>query len=328
MNLVHEAMARETSQDGKKPKKETKKNAWTRFIATFLTWILLNLIWMYFSHAVAVNEVNEHDRVIDSEYDLNVPNMFGLNRETPVDLSCDFKPKNSTVPIVTVRIHLEDEFWDNSEDLSLIWEGDSNDDCSVDQLILPPGEHRFHTTVIIDGEEVTNPSSYISAEMELGMHLWEPFRMEGFVVANLLGLFLGLADRVIRQIIRKRRESRVRNLPLHKRRQKEEWEQLAHSMAGGDPVDVDDLVGFQLQDENESAEMQRRRMRERFAAQAAEADGDIDEFVDDDAVDQDDELGKGTTEGLTGKVEKDRNIRTVGDLWRQLSGSDSKKKRK
>ena len=46
VNLVHEAMAREATEDGKKPKKEEKKNARTRFIATFLTWILLNLIWL------------------------------------------------------------------------------------------------------------------------------------------------------------------------------------------------------------------------------------------------------------------------------------------
>jgi hypothetical protein len=65
-----------------------------------------------------------------------------------------------------------------------------------------------------------------------------------------------------------------------------------------------------------------------FAAQSVEADGDTDTFVDDDAIDQDDELGPGTTEGLTGAVEEDRSIRTVGDLWRRLSGNEDKKKRK
>ena len=55
----------------------------------------------------------------------------------------------------------------------------------------------------------------------------------------------------------------------------------------------------------------------------AEADGDTEAFVDEEFVEQDDELGKGTTEGLTGKVEHDENIRTVSDLWRQLSGDDS-----
>ena len=74
--------------------------------------------------------------------------------------------------------------------------------------------------------------------------------------------------------------------------------------------------------------MQRRRMREQFAAQTEEADGDTDAFVDEDAIDQDDELGPGTTEGLTGAVEEDRSIRTVGALWRRLSGSEGEKKRK
>ena len=49
-------------------KKEAKKNVRTRFIATFLTWILLNLIWLYFSHAIAVNEVSKHDREVNGKY--------------------------------------------------------------------------------------------------------------------------------------------------------------------------------------------------------------------------------------------------------------------
>ena len=72
--------------------------------------------------------------------------------------------------------------------------------------------------------------------------------------------------------------------------------------------------------------MQRKRRREKFAAQAAEADGDTEAFVDEETVEQDDELGQGTTEGLTGKVQHDQNIRTVSDLWRQLSGDDPEKK--
>ena len=63
-------------------------------------------------------------------------------------------------------------------------------------------------------------------------------------------------------------------------------------------------------------------------SESAEADGDTDAFVDEDAIDQDDELGPGTTEGLTGAVKEDRSIRTVGDLWRRLSGREDEKKRK
>tara|TARA_B100001146_G_scaffold23946_1_gene18141 strand:- start:4983 stop:5942 length:960 start_codon:yes stop_codon:yes gene_type:complete len=318
-------MSRESTPEGKKKnKKDEKSNARTRFIATLVTWLLLNLIWLQASQAIAVNEVNEHGREINGNYVLNVPNMMKMDREIPVDLSCDFQPKNSTVPIVWVRIQHETPDGENS----IVWEGNSTDDCPDFAFSLTPGKHSFYTTVVQEDGADLYPSRNLSAEMELGMHLWEPFRIEGFVAANLLGLFLGIADRAIRGIIRRRREALIRNMPLHKLRQKEEWEQLSHTMAGGEAVEVEDLVGFQEHGPDESMEMQRRRMREQFAAQSVEADGDTDTFVDDDAIDQDDELGPGTTEGLTGAVEEDRSIRTVGDLWRRLSGNEDKKKRK
>ena len=318
-------MARESNPEGKKKKKDEAKNARTRFIVTLVTWLLLNLIWLQASQAIAVNEVNKHGREINGNYVLDVPNMMKMDRDIPVDLSCDFKPKNSTSPVVWVRIQHETP----DGETSLVWEGNSTDDCPNFTFSLQPGKHSFYTTVILEeGNADLYPSRNLSSEMELGMHLWEPFRIEGFVAANLLGLFLGIADRAIRGILRRRKEALIRNMPLHKRRQKEEWEQISHSMTGGEAVEVEDLVGFQEQGADESMEMQRRRMREQFAAQSAEADGDTDAFVDEDGVDQDDELGPGTTEGLTGAVKEDRNIRTVGDLWRRLSGNEDKKKRK
>ena len=319
-------MARESNPEGKKrkKKKDEKKNARMRFIATLVTWLLLNLIWLQASQAIAVNEVNEHGRDINGNYVLNVPNMMKMDREIPVDLSCDFKPKNSTVPVVWVQIQHQAPDGENS----IVWEGNSTDDCPDFAFSLTPGKHSFYTTVLQGEDADLYPSRNLSAEMELGMHLWEPFRIEGFIAANVLGLFLGIADRAIRGIIRRRREALIRNMPLHKLRQKEEWEQITHSISGGEAVEVEDLVGFQEEDADESMEMQRRRMREQFAAQTAETDDDTDAFIDEDAMDQDDELGPGTTEGLTGEVEEDQSIRTVGDLWRRLSGSEKEKKRK
>ena len=319
-------MARESNPEGKKKKKkkDEKKNARMRFIATLVTWLLLNLIWLQASQAIAVNEVNEHGRQINGNYVLNVPNMMKMDREIPVDLSCDFKPKNSTVPVVWVQIQHQSPEGENS----IVWEGNSTDDCPDFAFSLTPGKHSFYTTVLQGEVADLYPSRNLSAEMELGMHLWEPFRIEGFIAANVLGLFLGIADRAIRGIIRRRREALMRNMPLHKLRQKEEWEQITHSISGGEAVEVEDLVGFQEEDADESMEMQRRRMREQFAAQTAETDDDTDAFIDEDAMDQDDELGPGTTEGLTGEVEEDQSIRTVGDLWRRLSGSEKEKKRK
>ncbi|MCS5534522.1 MAG: hypothetical protein NZ802_01570, partial [Candidatus Poseidoniales archaeon] len=216
MNLVHEAMARESNPEGKKKKKkDEKKNARMRFIATLVTWLLLNLIWLQASQAIAVNEVNEHGRDINGNYVLNVPNMMKMDREIPVDLSCDFKPKNSTVPVVWVQIQHQTPNGENS----IVWEGNSTDDCPDFAFSLTPGKHSFYTTVLQGEDADLYPSRNLSAEMELGMHLWQPFRIEGFIVANVLGLFLGIADRAIRGIIRRRREALIRNMPLHKLRQ-------------------------------------------------------------------------------------------------------------
>ena len=108
MNLVHEAMARESKPEEKKKKKGAKYSGRTRFIATLVTWILLILIWFQASQAVAVNEVNKHERdELNLEYVLTVPDMFSMGRDTPVDLTCDFKPRNADSPQVWVEISHE-----------------------------------------------------------------------------------------------------------------------------------------------------------------------------------------------------------------------------
>lgn len=309
----------------KKSKPESPKSGRTRLIATVLTWLLLNLIWLQASQAVAVNEVAEHGGRINRHYVLDVPDMMGIGREIPVELECDYGKRNASAAVVHVELSHERP----DGETVLLHDDLSDADCEDRLLMLSPGTHHFRTRVVLeDGQADVDPDANLSAEMDLGMRLWEPFRTEGFIAANVLGLLLGIADRVIREIIRRRRESLVRNMPLHTRRQQEEWEQIVHSVSGGDAVDVQDLVMGPTGSADESMEMQRRRMREQFSAQSSEADGDTTPFEDEAAVDADDELGEGTTEGLTGKVRKDDSIRTVKDLWKQMGGEDDDKRRK
>ena len=53
--------------------------------------------------------------------------MMKMDREIPVDLSCDFQPKNSTVPVVWVRIQHGTPDGENS----IVWEGNSTDDTNT-----------------------------------------------------------------------------------------------------------------------------------------------------------------------------------------------------
>ncbi|HIF04723.1 MAG TPA: hypothetical protein EYQ80_04845 [Candidatus Poseidoniales archaeon] len=323
MNLVHEAMAREEVGDEPRkrpPPKNAKMRGWT----TIITWVLLNLIWMQALGAVADNEGMDHDSRLNRNFKLDVPDMAGLGRDTPVSLSCDYRQLNVTSPVVWVELsHVDPE-----QELTVLWEGNSTDDCPEMELTLPPGEHFFQTRVVMDdGQADLYPANNVSGDLNLGMHLWEPFAVEGYVVVNVLGLLLVVGERAIRYHLARLRAARDGNIPLHKRRQREEWDQVVQSMAGGDAVDVEDLAGLQGE-EDESLDLQRQKMREQFAAQTAAADGDTDVFVDEEGLDPDAKLGEGTIEGLEGDIKRDRNIRTVGDLWRRLSRGEGERKRK
>jgi hypothetical protein len=323
VNLVHEAMAREGAGDEPRkrpPPKNAKMRGWT----TIITWVLLNLIWMQALEAVADNEGMDHDSRLNRNFKLNVPDMAGLGRDIPVSLSCDYRPLNDTSPVVWVELsHVDPE-----QELTVLWEGNSTDDCPEMELTLPPGEHFFQTRVVMDdGQADLYPAHNVSGDLNLGMHLWEPFAVEGYVVVNVLGLLLVVSERAIRYHLARLRAARDGEIPLHKRRQREEWDQVVQSMAGGDAVDVEDLVGFKGE-EDESLDLRRQKMREQFAAQTAAADGDTDAFADEEGLDPDAELGEGTIKGLEGDIERDRSIRTVGDLWRRLSRGEGERKRK
>jgi hypothetical protein len=323
VNLVHEAMAREEAGDEPR-KKSPPKNAKIRGLTTIITWVLLNLIWMQALEAVADNEAMDHDSPLNRNFKLNVPDMAGLGRDIPVSMSCEFRPLNATSPVVWVELsHVGPE-----NELTVLWEGNSTDDCLGIELNLPPGEHFFQTRVVMaDGQADLYPARNVSGDLNFGMHLWEPFAVEGYVAVNVLGLLLVVGERAIRHHLTRLRAASDGDIPLHKRRQREEWDQVVQSMAGGDAVDVEDLAGFQGE-EDESLDLQRQKMREQFAAQTAAADGDTDAFVDDEGLDPDDELGEGTIEGLKGDFKRDRSIRTVGDLWRRLSRGEDERKRK
>jgi hypothetical protein len=106
------------------------------------------------------------------------------------------------------------------------------------------------------------------------------------------------------------------NLPLHKLRQREEWEQLVDSMEGGDEAEVERFVI----PTDDTAEAERERVRKQFAAQEAEreaseeAESEIPEEAKKDLVGE----FEGTEAGLTGELKADEKLRTVRDIWRRI----------
>ena len=322
VNLVQQAVSKE-GNEGSTPKKSATKRAKVRWVTTIITWLLLNVIWTFAVDSPSTSEVMSHDTKLVKEHAQDVPDILGLNHDVPLTMECDFKPKNESASNTEVEVWIED----SKGEQTLLWRGDADENCEDADLQLAPGKYNFIVSYS-SGNQANPNEKPITGEMTIHMYVWKPLKMQGYIVLNILGLILFITDGVIRKWMKQRRESKIRTLPLHKQRQKEDWENVMQSMSGGEAVDVEDLMIHQPK-ADESMELQRKRMREQFSAQEQIATAnavDDDDIIDDVLADDIGELGEGTTVGLEGKVQRDENIRTVGDIWKQLSESDEKKR--
>ena len=290
--------------------KEARTRTWT----TIITWVLLNAIWLGVSQMPAAHPVMSHESNFVASHGFHTPDMLGLDRATDVQLSCEFDFINGTGE-ETVRL-----FRQTGEDEPvLLFEGGVDEDCPDASFSLPPGQH-FILTQVLDGNGEVNrtPSKLVTADVRMSLDVYGPIFTEGLIAANALGLLLFLSERAIREWAARKELRKMANLPLHKRRQKEIWEALNRDQSGGERAEVEDLAPFMQADAD--AEKRRSSMREAFAAQSAsEADGDTEEFADEEAIEQDDDaLGPGSTEGLEGEVEEDPTLQTVRDIWDRI----------
>ena len=322
VNLVQKVLEKESNEEPPQ-KKRKKKSARIRWATTIVTWLLLNVIWTFAVDAPSTNEVMSHDTKLVLDHEQDVPDLLGLGHDVPLVMECDFELKNESTGSTEVEIWIED----GKGKQTLLWRGDATEDCPNVELDLAPDNYNFIVTYSTSGP-VDSTSKPITGEMTLQMYLWKPMTLHGYIILNILGLILVITDGAIRRWMKQKRATSDRFLPLHKQRQKEDWENIVQSMSGGDAVDVEDLMVHQ-QSADESMEVQRKRMREKFSAQekvASANETDTDDIIDDVLPDDIGELGEGTTVGLEGKVQRDENIRTVGDIWKQLSESDEKKR--
>jgi len=320
---MQEALVKESSEDAPPKKKSKKKSARIRWATTIITWLLLNVIWAFAVNAPSTNEVMSHDTKLVEDHQQEVPDILGLDHDVPLVLECDFRLKNESTGKTEVDIWMED----GKGKQTLLWRGNTTDDCPDIELDLAPDNYNFIVTYSTSGQ-VDTTGKPITGEMTLQMYIWKPLTLQGYIILNILGLILVITDGAIRKWMKQKRATSDRFLPLHKQRQKEDWEDVMHSMSGGDAVDIEDLMVHQ-QSADEGMEVQRKRMREQFAAQeqvASTDDGDTEEVIDDVLADDLEELGEGTTKGFEGELQRDESIRTVGDLWKQLSEDDEKKR--
>ena len=307
-------------------RRKKKRDGPIRPTAAIITWILLNLIWMVAIDTATPHPVLSADAGHRQDYEMEVPSLLGA--EPRFEISCSFAVTHNSYQNISIHWELWDveekrdaEAWQEDPTVDdpptpvRQWTGGPAEDCSDDSGTIAPGDYLLEIRFSHEnGSMISWDEAARNVRGDFRMRYWiyEAHAELGYIAANILGLFILITDQAVRRIRRKIRLNRV--IPLHRQRDREDWEVLKKEMEGrGEAV----IESFQIE-MGSSSEAAREEMRKRFAAQSLDGEEDGQDRPEEGGVKQPSELGEGTTEGLTGKAKVGRDIRTVGDLWKRM----------
>lgn len=312
----------------RKRRKKKKKDGPIRPTAAIITWILLNLIWMVSIDTATPHPVLSEDSGHRQNYEMEVPSLFGA--EPRFEISCVFWAANNDYENITIEWELwmveakrDAEAWNEKPTLeehtspTREWTGSLGEDCSNESGTIAPGTYLLEIKFIHENGTTIqwdDAARNINAEFKMKYWVYEAHAQTGYIVANVLGFIILVTDQAVRRIRRKIRLSRI--IPLHRQRNREEWETLEKEMdERGEAV----VESFEIE-MGSTSEAAREEMRKRFQEQSAD-DGDDDDSIGEDGVLSDtSKLGEGSTRGLEGKAKVGKDIHTVGDLWKRMKG--------
>ena len=302
-----------------KPKKKVDPDAPIRPTVAIITWLLLNVIWTAIIPMATPHPILSPDSGHRTVYLMTVPSVG--SDDLPFSIECDFQASEAGDSLMVAW-----ELWDVDDRIAYkggdsrkapiaAWGGATGEDCSSEISSIPSGEYEWSLSYIdYNGTELTyqEGAERVDAEFTMAYQIYHNQRVFGYIVANIMGFIILITDQAVRRWRKAKRIKRKR-MPLHKQRHKEEWDALHEIMDGKGEAGVE---SFQIEF-GASAEEERERIRKRFAEQ----DDDEDEVGGDievEELDSDEELGEGDASGLEGKARVDKDIETVGDLWRRI----------
>ena len=306
------------SAEGRKKK---DPNAPVRPWAALMMWLLLNVIWMGVSPVGTPQPVLSEDGGHREFYYMTVPNV--MDNTLPLEVSCQVSPTSERYQGVTMKWtlwNMDDKIANDSlgysdssyAPVASFGAGIDNDCSRLDQSVTP-GEYELRIEFYYENDtkvEHEDVKDVVNTEFHMTYWIYEPLEQTGYIVANILGLVILVTDQAARRWLRRKRLLALSKIPLHKQRHREEWDSLHEQMEGtGGPA----VESFQIE-MGTGSEEERERLRKQFAEQDEEEEAEVEEEESQD----EDGLGEGTTEGLEGEAKVDKDIETVGDLWRRI----------
>ena len=167
---------------------EKKKNTKNRMYFMLVLWLSINLIWLTLHQQPSLNQVYTPDTQFNQNHTVEVPNLLSSNKSIPFTLHCNFDfseegeglKSNFTLDFVHLTL---------SQENSIIheWGGEIGRDCPSWSTELKPGNYNLHTRIDVD-------SRMIEGALEYELYVFLNFSIEGYLIANALGLLFVLSE--------------------------------------------------------------------------------------------------------------------------------------
>tara|TARA_Y100000766_G_C18872283_1_gene588948 strand:- start:873 stop:1682 length:810 start_codon:yes stop_codon:yes gene_type:complete len=259
-------------------------------------WLSINLIWLTLHQQPSLNQVYNPETEFNSNYTVEVPDILSMGKKVPFTVYCEYvysdKAEISTMNTNdSVSLTL---FQENN--ILYRWNGTIGDNCQTWSTELNPGEYLLQTSIDIN-------SRMIDGTLEYDLTIFLNFAIEGFFIANILGLLLTLSEVVPKN-----------NKKKSKQKNKGKWKPKAWDIGEATKEVEVGLISTNNDEEtiisNDVAE-QRKKYEDEINKNSQELLQDFEV----PSKEQSKELGEGDETSLQGKLKADERIQRVSDIY-------------
>ena len=275
---------------------KSKENSKFRLLFMLVLWLSINLIWLTLHQQPSLNQVYNPETEFNSNYTVEVPDILSMGKKVPFTVYCEYvysdKAEISTMNTNdSVSLTL---FQENN--ILYRWNGTIGDNCQTWSTELNPGEYLLQTSIDIN-------SRMIDGTLEYDLTIFLNFAIEGFFIANILGLLLTLSE-VIPKNNKKKSEQK----------NKGKWKPKAWDIGEATKEVEVGLISTNNDEEtiisNDVAE-QRKKYEDEINKNSQELLQDFEV----PSKGQSKELGEGDETSLKGKLKADERIQRVSDIY-------------
>jgi len=275
---------------------KSNENSKFRLLFMLVLWLSINLIWLTLHQQPSLNQVYNPETEFNYNYTVEVPDILSMGKKVPFTVYCEY--------IYSDKAEISTMNSNDSVSLTLFqetnilykWNGTIGDNCQTWSTELNPGEYRLQTSIDIN-------SRMIDGTLEYDLTIFLNFAIEGFFIANILGLLLTLSE-VIPKNNKKKSEQK----------NKGKWKPKAWDIGEATKEVEVGLISTNNDEEtiisNDVAE-QRKKYEDEINKNSQKLLQDFEV----PSKEQSKELGEGDEASLQGKLKADERIQRVSDIY-------------